>query len=364
MLQRETDLREIKRILNEKDSDGVFGKVYGFAGTYCRDEEILLLLCEIFESDWHTRHEDMARSFQDASNPVTAESLFRVALTEFEYMNWNDNYPLQRKCTWALADIGTPEAKDFLEQIKETANETIAEFAAKRLREWDAEFRRKGQMLSSDERYGFNITLEKYSDRLKALPDGEQKLIGNLLDNRRLEHSRQTFELVEVIEQYVLLYQSHERETADEAVKNQKFNYPANESSVVNPLKLSFLSMMYGGSWTAEKEGQRMLAIWIEKEAFVEILNTATEVAAGEYQKEILNQKVKLEWRPDRDAAGSETQSKTAVFHLDNDAFEKLINDKIECIMDVTDFVLEQNVHIINGDLDKLLIPKERILPV
>lgn len=102
---------------------------------------------KIFESDWHKDHEYMARDFQEISNPLTAESLFKVAFSDFEYLRWNEYFPLQRKCTWALADIGTNEAKKYLEQIEEQANETIAKYAIKRLDLWDFEFRRKVSVL-------------------------------------------------------------------------------------------------------------------------------------------------------------------------------------------------------------------------
>jgi len=367
MDQRETDLKEIKRMLLEKDSKAVYEKAYSFAGTYSRDEDILLLLCQIFEADWHQSHEDMARSFQGASNPVTSESLYKVALGEFEYLNWNDNYPLQRKCTWALADIGTPQAKEFLEQIKETANDTIAEFAAERLTEWDTEQRRKGQMLSSYERYGFTITLEKYSDSLKVLPTKGINYTGNLLEIRRVELLGEPLELVAVIDQYVLLYQVHQKETAEDAVSSQKLNSAAKDAAI-NPLRLSFLSTIYSCNWEEEEEEeeqqQRILALWMGKEAFAGIFREAVPAAAGQTQKDNRAQKVKIQWNADLDALGSETERETPSFYLNSLDFENLINERIECIMDITDFVLEQHNHIVNGRLDKLLVPKERIFPV
>ncbi|TPG37506.1 hypothetical protein [Flavobacterium pectinovorum] len=146
MTKRETDLNEIKRLLAEKDSDGVYDKAFGFINFYTEDEEILLLLCQIFESDWHKAHEDMARAFQGISNPITAETLFKVTFSDFENYNWNENYPMQRKCVWALADIGTDEAINYLKQIEQQANETIAAFATKRLLNWESELGRKGPL--------------------------------------------------------------------------------------------------------------------------------------------------------------------------------------------------------------------------
>ncbi len=144
MNQRALDIIEIKRIITDKDYLAVEEKIVGLIDKYKRDEEILLLLCEIFEHDWHYRHEDIARSFQLIKNPITSKSLFNVAFSNYEYINWDDNYPLQRKCTWALADIGTEQAKKYLQEIEEKAHKTISHFATKRIENWQKEQVRKG----------------------------------------------------------------------------------------------------------------------------------------------------------------------------------------------------------------------------
>jgi hypothetical protein len=43
---------------------------------------------------------------------------------------------LVRKCTWALADIGTPEAKARLQDLAKSLNAQIAGYAQKRLDRW------------------------------------------------------------------------------------------------------------------------------------------------------------------------------------------------------------------------------------
>jgi hypothetical protein len=144
MNQRDTDLIEIQRIIFEKDGNAVEEKAYSFIQKYPKDDEIILLLCEIFESDWHTRQEDLASSFQHIKNPITALSLFRMSFKLMEYDTWNDTYPMQRKCVWALADIGTQEAKNYLKEIELKANKTISSFATKRLQNWEVELSRKG----------------------------------------------------------------------------------------------------------------------------------------------------------------------------------------------------------------------------
>lgn len=364
MHQREADINLIKRILIEKDKKGVYENAFHFIHVYSRDEEILLLLCQIFESDWHESHEDMARAFQGASNPVTAETLFRVALTEFEY-SWNDNYPLQRKCTWALADTGTVEAKNFLEQIKQKANEEVAEFADKRLRNWDSELNRKGQILNCYEMHSFFIPLEKYSESLKTSSTEAQKIIGNLFNKRSLEYGDYLpRELVEVVREYVLLYQVHKNEVAEQSLKDQKFTAPDDSSLTINPIKLSFLSMMNSCNWLREENQERMFAIWIRKEVFAEILNDAVLISENESQKEIESKKVTIQWLPDNDFLGTKLEREAIQLDLNSEAFEKLVNEKIEGISDITDFVIEQRNHIDNGEFDRLFIPKELIIQI
>jgi hypothetical protein len=143
MKNRQSDIHELKRIISEKDYLAIELSIVNLIEKYSKDEEILLLLCEIFESDWHFRHEDIALGFQKIKNPITSKALFNIAFSSFEYNNWNINYPLQRKCTWALADIGNEEARLYLQEIEKKANKTVSDFAKKRLDNWDKELIRK-----------------------------------------------------------------------------------------------------------------------------------------------------------------------------------------------------------------------------
>lgn len=371
MNQREIDKLEIERIITEKDHEAVCKKAFRLINEYPRDEEILLLLCEMFESDWHTRHEDMALSFQYVKNPVTIKSLFKVAFSEFEYCNWDDNYPLQRKCTWALADIGTSEAKEYLEQIEQNANETIAAFASKRLKNWDSEFRRKGQMLRSKIRHGFNISLETYSDSINSLPKNGQKIIGSLLNTKQFEiDDYSTGKVTEVIVEYIVVYQAYKKSIAEYAVENQKLGGPDFSYSRMSWIKPNFLWMMYRCGWAEKENQERVLAIWIKREVFEDILQNATFTSyqpsyfatESEWRKELENKKVRLQWDPDHNYLGEKIERRAIQLGLKDEVLEKFGKEQIVCIMDITDFVKEQKKHIENNHIAKLLIPKERII--
>ncbi|RKR05606.1 uncharacterized protein DUF4291 [Flavobacterium sp. 90] len=342
MNQRETDLITIKKFIAEKDGDGFFNSKISFIHVYEDDEEILLLLCQIFESDWHKDHEYMARDFQEISNPLTAESLFKVAFSDFEYLRWNEYFPLQRKCTWALADIGTNEAKKYLEQIEEQANETIAKYAIKRLDLWDFEFRRKVSVLGESSYKGFAIALESYSERLKELPQNGQNIIGYLMKNL---HTIDTPPYNYIAKEYIVLYLVNEKSTAASIIESQDREKPDYSSLKANSLQQSFLSIIHNYN-SREKENQEsVLAIWIKKEVFKEIL-----------------QKVTPNWNPDYDYFGKELERQTIQLDLKEEDFEKLIKENIEFVFDISDFIKEQKQYISQNQIDKLMLPKERIV--
>jgi HEAT repeat protein len=101
---------------------------------------ILTLLCE---APWHTRHEDVVRVLQEIGNDASVPALERTAQVQHAYLHYDNNRGLARKCTWALADIGTPGAKESLTRLMASADRNLAGYAAKRLQAWDAESGRK-----------------------------------------------------------------------------------------------------------------------------------------------------------------------------------------------------------------------------
>ena len=63
---------------------------------------------------------------------------------QHDYLDHDECFGLARKCTWALADIGTPEARAGLDRLALSPHGMIAEFAQKRLDQWEKELQRKG----------------------------------------------------------------------------------------------------------------------------------------------------------------------------------------------------------------------------
>jgi hypothetical protein len=59
-------------------------------------------------------------------------------------LHYDEFFNVARKCTWALADIGTPEAHAKLQLLAKNENPMIAQYAQKRLDGWEREMSRKG----------------------------------------------------------------------------------------------------------------------------------------------------------------------------------------------------------------------------
>lgn len=109
------------------------------------DIDVVPTLIDLLRSTTHHQHEDLARWLQDLRDPRAVEALYAVALTKHEYLAYDSSHALARKCTWALADIGTVDAEERLRLLARCDDPEIAGYAQKRLDGWTREMGRKGR---------------------------------------------------------------------------------------------------------------------------------------------------------------------------------------------------------------------------
>ena len=93
---------------------------------------------------WHHSHEDLASALQKTKYRPAVDALFKTALSRHDYLEYDEFFGLARKCTWALADIGTPEAVERLRDLARSQNALVAGYAQRRLDRWQDELPRKG----------------------------------------------------------------------------------------------------------------------------------------------------------------------------------------------------------------------------
>ena len=107
------------------------------------------IFAETLLMPWHRRHEDLSSALQEMKAPNSVNALFQAALSHHAYLDHDEFFGLARKCAWALADIGTPEAKERLQELARYENGVIAGYAQKRLDHWQDELLRKGKSTGS-----------------------------------------------------------------------------------------------------------------------------------------------------------------------------------------------------------------------
>lgn len=101
-------------------------------------------LLELLSLSCHGEHEGIVHTLQQLRDPRAVDALFTASRAEHAYLEYDELWGLARKCTWALADIGTPEALEKLRLLAADENPLIAGYAQKRIDNWEQERDRKG----------------------------------------------------------------------------------------------------------------------------------------------------------------------------------------------------------------------------
>ena len=137
-----TDVRaELLRAIDARDANAFECAVAAAFGAGL-PVDLANVLAAALLMPWHTRHEDLATALQRMKDPGAIDALFEAALSRHDYLDYDEFFGLARKCTWALADIGTPAARDRLRELGRAKNATIAGYAQK-LDSWEKELPRK-----------------------------------------------------------------------------------------------------------------------------------------------------------------------------------------------------------------------------
>lgn len=123
----------LEEAYKEKDANDVDYLLYLIFTFDLVTEEYIDLLIKLMYAPWHYKHEDIATIFQSFKFPQTVECLYKTAITEFEYLDYDESYALAVKCIWALGAIKTDDSRKKLEVLSQSENEIIRDNAIKQL---------------------------------------------------------------------------------------------------------------------------------------------------------------------------------------------------------------------------------------
>ncbi|MDJ0363942.1 DUF4291 domain-containing protein [Hymenobacter sp. H14-R3] len=170
-------------------------------------------------------------------------------------------------------------------------------------------------------------------------------------------------------EKQVVVYQAYNSAIARFAVENQYLGGPSFSYGRMSWIKPNFLWMMYRCGWASKENQERVLALWLDKAAFEEILSQAvfSNFMAGNYEseetwkRELATKNVRLQWDPDHSPYGDKLIRRALQLGLKNEALEQFGKYQVTRIEDVTGFVQQQKIHVANRQLEHLHIPQERV---
>jgi len=126
-----------KQSAGELEAALIVGAAFGFTA------EHVPVLCQLLHVDWHSRHEDIVSTLQVLKDPRAVDAVYGAAFVKHKYLAYDEFFGLARKCTWALADIGSEDAFAKLHLMAASDNSVIAGYAQKRIDNWDYEKNRK-----------------------------------------------------------------------------------------------------------------------------------------------------------------------------------------------------------------------------
>jgi hypothetical protein len=124
----------LTRATRERDATGVDWALklcirFGVSSAF-RD-----VLIEVLRAEWHTEQEDAVDILAGFREAAVVPVLFEVAQRRYPNRGWDDGRALERKCMFALRDMGRKDAVERLIDLTSSSDPFIVKEATARLRE-------------------------------------------------------------------------------------------------------------------------------------------------------------------------------------------------------------------------------------
>ena len=158
--------------------------------------------------------------------------------------------------------------------------------------------------------------------------------------------------------QTVVVYQAYRPSIGRYAATHGRFGGEFRFSRM-SWIKTNFLWMMYRSGWGTKAEQEVVLAIWLMRAAFDEILERAVhssfvpEVYTHEahWKQALAESSVRLQWDPDHDPAGTWLERRAIQLGLRDAMLQKYAYEWIADIEDISEFVAQQRVFAQQAEL-------------
>ena len=184
------------------------------------------------------------------------------------------------------------------------------------------------------------------------------------------QHQRWPQEGHHIMAQYnankIIVYQSYRPEIGHFAATHQYFGgaFSLNRMTWIKP---NFLWMMYRNGWGTKAGQEVVLAIHLKRKAFEEYVEQAVY---SSYQSDLYENQdawkakvkassVRLQWDPDHNPYGAKLERRAIQIGVRGKMIERFSKADILEIEDISAFVKEQHQHVLNRQLEQLMVPEE-----
>lgn len=177
--------------------------------------------------------------------------------------------------------------------------------------------------------------------------------------------------LAQFTDDAVIVYQAYRPAIGQFAARHKHFGgeFSLSRMSWIKP---NFLWMMYRSGW-GTKEGQEViLAVWLRRAAFDDILQQAVPSSfvpavypdEGAWKCAVRHSAVRLQWDPDHTPVGGAAERRAIQLGLRGEVLAHYARDWIIDIEDISDFVAEQRPLAQAREYARLVTPREAVYPV
>ncbi len=168
----------------------------------------------------------------------------------------------------------------------------------------------------------------------------------------------------------VVVYQAYRKSIGRAAAAQNTLAVDGFRMDRMSWIKPNFLWMMYRSKWATDTDQRVVLAIWITRDGFEEVLRTAvhTKYLEGMYpsraawQAALDASEVRLQWDPDHDPRGTRIKRRAIQLGLSGSMLERFVHEWTVQVENITGFVTQQARF--QHDTTFLFTPYEKVYPV
>lgn len=174
--------------------------------------------------------------------------------------------------------------------------------------------------------------------------------------------------LAQFDDETIIVYQAYNRAigryAASHGVLGGDFRYTR-----MSWIKPNFLWMMYRSGWGTKENQEVTLALRIRRTFFDSLLAQSVPSSwdrtrfdtENEWADAVARSSVRVQWDPDHHPAGASLERRAIQLGLRGDVLDNFGRRELVEVIDLSEFVATQKVHLAEAGLPSLLTPRERI---